>query len=320
MFIYVINLDRDIERYTKLRRRLYPLRPIRIPAVDGSALEETDVYTCTHPTFRPFLERGVVGCSLSHQFAWKQLLRTNQPYAIILEDDVECTTRDIEGLPRKIPDRDWDILYIGYFGLAKPRNQYNTLDTISSVAMQHLLRHPQVDTEVRTHVDKSWFTPEYPGGTYGYIISRRGAGRLLARFHADRIRTHLDMQINGYRRNLTVYAIHPPIIQHSYRQSHTATGSPRLLTAFAGRFHSPAGSNMPLSWHLSQEVYGLSGWSLILAVAIVVGGTWPFIFACIIYLADYLLIPSSQTNARLRRVLTLFVGVYVLRELILQRT
>ncbi len=93
MDIYVINLDKATARMTKTSAQLerMNLSFMRVSAVIGADLNLensrinnfqfriTQMRDCTS---------GELGCAESHRLVWKKILKSNNPYSLILEDDV----------------------------------------------------------------------------------------------------------------------------------------------------------------------------------------------------------------------------------------
>ncbi|CAI5515054.1 unnamed protein product [Closterium sp. Naga37s-1] len=121
---------------------------------------------------RERLTRGEVACALSHYLVWLEVLRRKLPYTIILEDDVTFTTstfradfeRNIaeanELLTRQhSPESPPDIMFVGHMGV------------LAGHFMPLLSPHIAWDP-------LSWCS-------FAYIISHRGAARLVAGFKVD---------------------------------------------------------------------------------------------------------------------------------------
>ncbi|CAI5933606.1 unnamed protein product [Closterium sp. NIES-65] len=121
---------------------------------------------------RERLTRGEVACALSHYLVWLEVLRRKLPYAIVLEDDVTFTTstfradfeRNIaeanELLTRQhSPESPPDILFVGHMGV------------LAGHFMPLLSPHIAWDP-------LSWCS-------FAYIISHRGAARLVEGFKVD---------------------------------------------------------------------------------------------------------------------------------------
>lgn len=88
MKIFVINLERAVERRKTVLKRLHELglNAEIIPAVDGADVDRSAL----GPGAEPGLSDGEVGCYLSHVRAWQTIVDRGLNHAIILEDDVVC--------------------------------------------------------------------------------------------------------------------------------------------------------------------------------------------------------------------------------------
>lgn len=94
--IWIINLDSATKRLNAITKDLHEnkLSFQRIPAVNIKSLKattETARYddTLNQKIYFTALTSGEKGCFMSHQLAWRELLRSQHPFGLILEDDVE---------------------------------------------------------------------------------------------------------------------------------------------------------------------------------------------------------------------------------------
>ncbi len=95
--LYVVNLESQPERRRFMESQLAALpdgfRIEWIRAVDGRALSETEIRADYDPaiavrtTGRP-LNRGEIGCALSHRAIYRRMIEVQEPFAVVLEDDV----------------------------------------------------------------------------------------------------------------------------------------------------------------------------------------------------------------------------------------
>jgi glycosyl transferase family 25 len=102
--IYVINLDRDVGRMASIAASLkalgLPFR--RLSAVLGKdvpaweSLVDAKLYGARNR--RPMPKPSEVGCYLSHLKAMEEFLQTEEPWCLILEDDVEVRAECVEVL------------------------------------------------------------------------------------------------------------------------------------------------------------------------------------------------------------------------------
>lgn len=119
--IYVINLDRDVERMTSLAVSLKSLGLdyVRVPAVLGKEIAgwekhvDAGRYGVRNRNVMP--RPGEVGCYLSHLKVMEEFLRTDAPWCVILEDDVEVLPECVEVLEALGRMDEWDMVKLFNF-------------------------------------------------------------------------------------------------------------------------------------------------------------------------------------------------------------
>lgn len=124
--IFVINLDRDVERMASIDGSLKSLglNYVRVPAVLGKdvpgweQLVDANLYGARNRNVMP--RAGEVGCYLSHLKAMEEFLRTDAPWCVILEDDVEVRPECVEVLAALGQKDDWDLLKLFCFHSGLP--------------------------------------------------------------------------------------------------------------------------------------------------------------------------------------------------------
>jgi len=87
--IYCINLDGQPERweYMENQFKYWEIENYtRISAYDGREDDLSDIIKGTYPTM---MSSGEIGCTTSHLKAMKEFLKTDAPYAIMMEDDCD---------------------------------------------------------------------------------------------------------------------------------------------------------------------------------------------------------------------------------------
>jgi glycosyl transferase family 25 len=112
---------------------------------------------------------GAVGCSLSHFKAWQQLLDSSAPAMIIFEDDLEIPAdlkSRLEVVLAAAP-AEWDVIQL-----------QQTIFTDGTKGCEPILEN------------SPWSNCTSLMGTHAYIVSRRGAKRLLERAYP--IEIHVD--------------------------------------------------------------------------------------------------------------------------------
>ena len=163
MKVYLVNMDRSTDRLEIMQRRLLSLglEYERVSAVDGSKLSMEDKKCVVSPNWRyPYsLTPGEVGCFLSHKKCWQNLIDSDEPWALVLEDDsvFHPKAKDYFQSTEWIPN-----------GVQLIQFSYTKDSTFSDKTVilpngSHLVRVKQSS----------------PCGTYAYLISREAAKRAL---------------------------------------------------------------------------------------------------------------------------------------------
>lgn len=162
-----INLDKDSERRTRIEGQLahLGLPGERLPAVWWKHLppaEQSLLYSAerNHGLYYQPLVDGEKGCYASHIQAWRQLLASDAPALVVLEDDVRLAAQfgaAIEAIAAL--NEPWDMVKLmGRLQHEKVRSQRPLLP--DGTALVDYARVPSM--------------------TAGYVISRAGAAKLLA--------------------------------------------------------------------------------------------------------------------------------------------
>jgi glycosyl transferase, family 25 len=227
--VFYINLERDKERRSQIECELKQvnLGAIRIRAV-GPLLP--------HGIFAETLSAGEIGAYASHMKAWRTLLVSSHPHALVLEDDArvpgnlaELVDLTIDALPK-----DWDLVHL-YDDEGRPARP------LCPVGDDHkLVRHARV-----------------PRGCVGYLISRSGAQKLsrqeLRCWPVDTdFRRPWHFQLNSY-------GVRPPLVKHdSQFPSAILRAGPRSRRRRGIAISNPLHSFQGAMWNLKR--LGLSWW------------------------------------------------------------
>jgi glycosyl transferase family 25 len=161
---FVISLRRSSDRVAHVQRMIEtcPLPCRRWDAVDGKLLspdEIADVYSPgLHDPRYPFeLNRGEVGCFLSHRGIWQRIVDEALPAGLVLEDDIE-----------------WQPGFEDALQLA-----IDQVPTVGYVQFQIRLRH-RLATPYAASASSQLIRPEViPLGAVAQLITRGAAERLL---------------------------------------------------------------------------------------------------------------------------------------------
>jgi GR25 family glycosyltransferase involved in LPS biosynthesis len=206
--IFYINLDRRPDRdanVKKISRTLTSvpvakgtlnLSMIRVPAVDGSKLNLAtisrdiiqdsgiqDALNRNQKVYVP-LTPGAIGCAMSHRAVWKTIVDKNIPRALILEDDIKIDPlfhQKLETYKKYWPEN-YDMIFLGYHP-----STYRSSDYLVPI------------NELFIKTNKVY-------GLFGYIVSWRGAQKLLNIFP---IKLQIDTEIHKNFHTIDAYLVKP---------------------------------------------------------------------------------------------------------------
>jgi glycosyl transferase family 25 len=188
----------------------------RICAIDGLAVaEDLRDYFFENGRLVSALKPGEVGCYASHLKALRTILARDLEYALILEDDAllpHDLTTVIEDVLASVPES-WDFIHL----CGEPRRAVKPVAPLKHRGT--LVRYSRI-----------------PGGTVGYLISRKGARKFLT---PSKRAWPID---TDFRRpwvfRLDAYGVVPKMIDHS-----EALASP--IQALGGRARRRRGLPRP---------------------------------------------------------------------------
>jgi len=244
---------------------------VLLNAVDGNELSQHELkQNTTSALARWLMTPGIVGCFLSHRNCWQKCVdesngntkNPHQPF-IVLEDDVvvndfaknqfrEMVSEALSKL--QIADESWDVLLLGAIGCVHPQKRGFGLNIIPCLVggkwrqMRRIanLAHAE-NTAGCVHI------PMCPYGCHAYVISPKGAAKLLRRCK-DGASYHVDVVAWGLP-NLRIYAVHPLLVHQS-----------NLDTTIGGLHNTNAGSEQHQQNKLKGICDSYTGFNLIWAL------------------------------------------------------
>jgi glycosyl transferase family 25 len=251
--VNVINLDRDGDRWTAVFDELtsagVPAGAIqRFPAVHGKNLTRMELEADCTALARRFCTPGMLGCFLSHRNLWLKILREPEPYQMVLEDDVipvsDFPTRVqqcLEELQRHPQTAEtWDVLLLGAFSCVHPDQRYGMF------RVQAILlgdgRKPRFVTP-HCHV------PHRPLGTFGYILTKRGARKLLQR--AYKPGWHVDC-VAWSDPALELYMAHPMLVHQDMTTGSTVGSATTGLETLLPNREIDSYTKISIAWSLNE--------------------------------------------------------------------
>lgn len=202
--VRVINLDRRPDRLQAFGERLtaaaggaFAARCRRFPAVDGTALELTaeirHLFRGNDFNFR----RGIVGTALSHLSLWRELAAAGTGTWLVFEDDARpCEAFEarlaplVDGVAAE--EEGFDLVMLGHLTW-----EIAPAPVIAAGDPQPRLR------------PMPW--EEFAGGAFAYLLSARGARRLVAIAERDGIQNGIDTFIGLHGGELRALASAPAL-------------------------------------------------------------------------------------------------------------
>lgn len=196
--IFVINLDRDVDRWASMMKQFEKHSIRNYERVPGVLVTSTDGYNLwgAHYGDDPVLyDPGSIGCLLAHQKALRLAKARNYRRFLVLEDDAILSDdfrERFSAAVQTITENNlyWDLLYLGLQRTGNLRN--NTII------------HPGI--------------MQVKGGgacAHAYILSRCAVGLCLANIEYQR--QEFDLMLNSLIMGgkLTTLLIHPSIVDQS---------------------------------------------------------------------------------------------------------
>jgi GR25 family glycosyltransferase involved in LPS biosynthesis/glycosyltransferase involved in cell wall biosynthesis len=171
--IKIINLKRRTDRKNQMLIRLNGQNILDyefIEAVDGMELSETENLRVLFKDNDFNYRRGVIGCALSHLNLWKQLLKSNKEFYIILEDDITFCSNFKNKLKKVI-------------------------DMFVRNGLEHVLIGAQSIKSENKDNELYFKVPDFKlvaEGSFGYIISKTAAKKIIDHININGIKYAID--------------------------------------------------------------------------------------------------------------------------------
>mmetsp|Transcript_69238 Transcript_69238/g.225524 ORF Transcript_69238/g.225524 Transcript_69238/m.225524 type:complete len:516 (-) Transcript_69238:141-1688(-) len=197
--IWVVNLDQSPDRWAQSCEEFatQSIKLVRWPATYGKFLSEDELKEKATWAARYFCTPGMVGCFCSHRGIWQEMVAKNIPCVIVLEDDVipyENFSENVATLQTELEalEDGWDVCLLGAIGCINPDKEkfYMRFYELGPGGGRPCPK----GSSTRTLSDHL-FVPHRPAGTHAYMISLKGARKLVERF--PKARYHVDLAAWG---------------------------------------------------------------------------------------------------------------------------
>jgi len=200
---FVVNLDRRPDRWEKFTQQEEPkfLQYQRFPAVDGSKLVPTPQLQQIFDHNDYNMRQGMVGCAMSHIKLYVQLLKDSEAdMYCILEDDITFVPdfqQKFFSCVNDLRNTGWDMFYMGHHLWKQFMN-----DEVYSKTLW-----PKVE-----QFDRAESLRRSMGGTGGYLITKRGAEKLLDFINRTGMTNGIDTVQQKSADELNVFYAYPHLI------------------------------------------------------------------------------------------------------------
>ena len=204
MITYIISLNEPVELINKIKEN--GLNPVYINGVNGKKLTTKEIADNTCTVFGLFGPKSAIGCAMSHLKTWNAFLETNDDYSVILEDTVEFDENLLSKIKTVIDNKpsDFDIIFL-------------KKTTVNKFIL------PIIPHKKEIIVNDYFIKPSYFFGSFGYIISRAGAEKMVNSI-TNNISNHIDreMLVMYVKDKLNIFTVREDIIN---RKSDISTSS-----------------------------------------------------------------------------------------------
>jgi glycosyl transferase family 25 len=195
MKIVVINLENNPERLVEITENLKNLNvPFeRFNAIYGKKLSDKEIEVNTTFLSRNLLcNYGMIGCAMSHLTVWREFISSDEDFICISEDDVTYNKK----FPKLL--KDVNLIY--------DKLKFDYLSLSCSVGISN-----SFSNEIKIGEYK-FNKPIFPLTTASYILSKKGAQKLIKYF--DKINYHIDFSIsvNNLFKDVEYYYLKSPDI------------------------------------------------------------------------------------------------------------
>lgn len=177
--IKVINLKRRPDRLEEITKKLNIEHDI-VTAVDGNDLIYNEEIETLFKGNDFHSRKNVIGCALSHYYLWKELVESDCPLYVIIEDDAsfyDNFKNKLNNILYSLYER--DIVFMGYLIYNNVHDKYKYKYCVNS------------NTISISSLEKKL----YLGGTHCYSITKLGAKKILEYIKTNGIKHGIDYLI-----------------------------------------------------------------------------------------------------------------------------
>jgi GR25 family glycosyltransferase involved in LPS biosynthesis len=196
----VINLDRRQDRLEKFNK-IAPINYEKFSAIDGSKLSPTIQLQQIFEGNDYNMRSGIVGCAMTHIKLYIELLQssTHDIYCIF-EDDVTFTPnfkQKINHVMKELQELNWDLVYLGH-SLYQHHKQDHYYDKHKIPVLEKWDSNKSLKLSM--------------GGAFAYLITKKGADKLLNFINHTGMTNAIDTMQQKYADTLNVFYCNPHLV------------------------------------------------------------------------------------------------------------
>jgi GR25 family glycosyltransferase involved in LPS biosynthesis len=189
--IYVINLKKDIERLSNIKKNFdkYGLSYTKFDAVYGKDMSQKEIDSKTTVICRTLMcNKGIVGSAMSHYGVWNIVSKKKDGWYMICEDDINFRDESIDNIKQiqtQFEGRQKDPVFISLNSC----NSYSYNDNSKLV-----------------------LKTEFVCGISCYIVTPETCRRLVNFINKKKINQYLDIQMSFCRCGIEYYITPRPVV------------------------------------------------------------------------------------------------------------
>lgn len=213
--VYVINLDKRPDRWKDIQLNFSEtgIKLNRWKGVLGKDLSEEEIKKMTTVLGDNLCSHSMIGCWLSHVTLWKHIVKNNEDNILILEDDaypIDNFNTLLKEHWKHVPD-DWDVVYLGCAGSCDKGGAFDKL-------YGFITGQKNEDIYKDGKLIKNIYKPSYPLCSHAYMISNKGAKKLLNQPQFKKMTFSIDNVIAALSVNkgFNIYAMDPLLIHQNF--------------------------------------------------------------------------------------------------------
>ncbi len=219
--VYVINLKKRPDKWHNIQKDFSHtnLKLTRWNAIYGKDISENEFANKTTALCNEFCSPSMVGIWLSHYNIWQNIVKNKEDNVLILEDDalpLENFNYRLQEYWKEVP-KDWDFVFFGCIGSCTK----STTNALLYKVLTGKYNEPVYKNGVKQH---HIFRPCFPICMHAYMVSYKGAKKLINHPALKKIKYHIDMILCKdvfSDDDFKVYAFDPQLITQNHSSEYS---------------------------------------------------------------------------------------------------